>query len=117
MAGGFAQGIFKMKATNNKIKETITKEYIKQIRGMSYERSDTIANSVCEKLQEFVEPIDKSLAKEIQNVKDQLKSVLAEKQKGETNVGQQLQQLDNIEKTMNKIDIKLDEFVTQVTFG
>ena len=114
MGGGLVQGIFKMKATNNKVKETITKEYIKQIRGMNYEQSAKMADSVCKKLQEFTQAIDQSLAKEIQNVRDQLESVLAEKQKGEANVEQQLQQLETIENNLNKIDDKLSEFINQV---
>ena len=114
MGGGLVQGIFKMKATNNKVKETITKEYIKQIRGMNYEQSVKMADAVCNKLQEFTQPIDRSLAKEIQNVRDQLESVLAEKQKGEANVEQQLQQLETIENNLNKIDDKLSGFINQV---
>lgn len=117
MGGGLVQGFFKMKSTNNKVKETVAKEYIKQIRNSNYEQSCQIADSVVEKLKDFQQLIDQGLAKEIQSIRDQVSSVLAEKQKGQTNVEEKLQRLQMIEKNMNDMDVKLDEFINQVTLG
>lgn len=117
MGGGLVQGFFKMKSTNNKVKEAVAKEYIKQIRSSNYEQSCQITDSVVEKLKDFQETIDQGLAKEIQSIRDQVNSILAEKQKGEANVEEKLAQLQLIEKNMNNMDVKLDEFITQVTLG
>lgn len=117
MTGGLVQGYFKMKSTNNKVKETVAKEYIKQIRSSNYEQSTQIADLVVQKLQEFKNKIDEGLEKEIQSIRDQVNSVLAEKQKGQTNVEEKLKQLELIEKNMNEMDTKLDDFISQVTLG
>ncbi len=122
MGGGLVQGIFKMKGTNKQVKEAVAKEYIKQLRSSNYEQSCQIADSVVEKLKDFQQLIDQGLAKEIQSIRDQRDSILAEKQKGEANVQEELQRLQLIEKNINDMDVKLDEFITdefitQVTLG
>ncbi|MBE9230125.1 dynamin family protein [Cuspidothrix issatschenkoi LEGE 03284] len=117
MGGGLVQGILKMKATNDQVKQTIAKEYIKQIRSSNYEQSNKIADSVVEKLRDFQNKIDQGLEKEIQSIRDQVNSVLEEKQKGQSNVDQKLQELENIEKQMNQLDSKLDEFIAKIALG
>lgn len=117
MGGGLVQGILKMKATNNQVKQTVAKEYIKQIRHSNYQQSDKIAGSVVEKLRDFQNKIDQGLEKEIQSIRDQVNSVLEEKQKGQSNVDQKLQELENIEKQMNQLDSKLDEFIAKIALG
>jgi ribosome biogenesis GTPase A len=117
MGGGLVQGIWKMKSTNDKVKQTVAKEYIKQIRNSNYEQSCQIADSVVQKLQEFKIKIDQGLEKEIQSIRDQVNSVLAEKEKGQTNVDQKLQELETIEQKMNQLDSKLDEFIAQVALS
>ncbi|MFO5494635.1 MAG: hypothetical protein ACLBM6_19325, partial [Cuspidothrix sp.] len=57
------------------------------------------------------------LEKEIQSIRDQVNSVLEEKQKGQSNVDQKLQELENIEKQMNQLDSKLDEFIAKIALG
>ena len=86
-------------------------------RNSNYEKSSQIAAEVVEKLREFQNTIDIGLEKEIQGIRDQVNSILAEKQKGQANVEQKLNQLQQIEKNMNEMDSKLDEFITQVTLG
>jgi uncharacterized protein (UPF0335 family) len=98
MGGGLVQGILKMKATNNQVKQTVAKEYIKQIRHSNYQQSDKIAGSVVEKLRDFQNKIDQGLEKEIQSIRDQVNSVLEEKQ-------------------MNQLDSKLDEFIAKIALG
>ncbi|TVQ45915.1 MAG: GTP-binding protein [Gloeocapsa sp. DLM2.Bin57] len=117
MGGGLVQGLFKMQSTNNKVKEAVAKEYIKQLRNANYEQSSQIADSIVDKLREFQTNIDKGLEKEIQSIRDQVNSVLIEKQKGEANVAQKITELEEIEEQLNQIDSKLDEFITKVTLG
>lgn len=117
MGGGLVQGIFKMKSTNNKVKQTIAQKYIEQVRNSNYEQSCQIADSVVEKLRNFQATIDKGLEKEIQSIRDQVNSVLTEKEKGEANVQEKLRKLQLIENNMNNTDINLDKFITEVTLG
>lgn len=117
LSGGLAQSFFKMRATNDKVKKEVAKKYIDQIRNSNYEQSCQIADSVVDKLRDFQTKIDQGLGKEIQNIQEQVNSILVEKQKGDANVQEKLRQLENIEQNMNKMDIKLDEFITQVTLG
>lgn len=117
MGGGLVQGIWKMKSTNDKVKQTVASEYVKQLRKSNYEQSCQIADSTVKTLSEFKDKIDQGLKKEIQSIRDQVDSVLSEKQKGEANVEEKLKQLEVIENNMNKMDVKLDEFITSVTLG
>jgi len=117
VGGSVTQGFFTVKSANKEIKMKLAEKYIEQIRNSNYEKSSQIAAEVVEKLREFQNTIDIGLEKEIQGIRDQVNSILAEKQKGQANVEQKLNQLQQIENNMNEMDSKLDEFITQVTLG
>lgn len=82
---------------------------------MGYKQSSEIADSLVEKLRDFQKTIDRGLEKEIQSIRDQVNSVLVEKEKGQANVDEKLNQLQKIEENMNTMETKLDDFISQVT--
>ncbi|EDX74232.1 Dynamin family protein [Coleofasciculus chthonoplastes PCC 7420] len=114
MAGGMIQGMFKMKSTNEKIKKVVVQEYVNQIRQSSYQQSDEIANAVIAQLNEVKDTVDLGLGKEIQSVRDQVESVFTEKQKGQANVDQKLQQLQSIYQELNLVESQLDELINSL---
>jgi len=82
---------------------------------VGYKQSSEIADSLVEKLRDFQKTIDRGLEKEIQSIRDQVNSVLVEKEKGQANVDEKLNQLQKIEENMNTMETKLDDFISQVT--
>ena len=63
------------------------------------------------------EPIEQTMTLELKNIEDQKNIILIEKKEGEANVQKKLEQLELIEKNMNQMDTKLDQFITEVTLG
>ncbi len=114
LSGGLAHGLIKINATNDQVKKAFTQKYAEELRSSSYERSEEIANAVAEKLLKFQSTIDEGLAKEIQSVRDQVNSILAEKQKGQANVDQKIRELASISKELNATDSELDALINQV---
>ncbi|MDF5723907.1 MAG: dynamin family protein [Rhizonema sp. PD37] len=112
--GGLIQGFLKMHSTNNKIKESITKEFVNQLRITSYQRSDDISNSVVLQMDKIKDAVNQELSKEIQSIHNQVNSILVEKEKGEVNVDEKLHELASIRYKLDAIDSELDELIAQV---
>ncbi|WP_414589837.1 dynamin family protein [Scytonema sp. PCC 10023] len=112
--GGIVQGAWKVQSTNDKIKTAVTEKFINQIRTDSYQRADELSNSVVQHIGKIKDAIDQELGQEIQNIRDQVDSILEEKQKGQENVEQKLHELASIRKNLDAIDSELDELIAQV---
>ncbi|AVH64056.1 GTP-binding protein [Nostoc sp. 'Peltigera membranacea cyanobiont' 213] len=112
--GGIAQGVLKMHSTNDKIKQGVTQEFINQLRTNSYQISEQLSDSVIKQMSKIKDAVDQELGKEIQSIRDQVSSILVEKQKGQANVDQKLMELAVIRQNLDAIDSELDELITQV---
>jgi len=114
VAGGIAQSVWKIQSTNDKIKAAVTEKFINQIHTDSYQKADDLSNAVVEQIGKIKDAVDQELGQEIQNIRDQVDSILSEKQKGQENVEQKLHELVSIRKNLDAIDSELDELITQV---
>ncbi|MDJ0737373.1 MAG: hypothetical protein QNJ47_25465 [Nostocaceae cyanobacterium] len=103
-----------MNSTNDKIKESVTKEFINQLRQDSYKRADELSENVVKQLAKIKEAVNQELGKEIQSIHDQVKSILDEKQKGQANVDAQLIRLAGVRHKLEQIDRDLDELIAEV---
>ncbi|MEH2167884.1 MAG: dynamin family protein [Nostoc sp.] len=112
--GGLVQGAWKIQSTNDKIKAAVTEKFINQIRTDSFQRADELSNAVVQQIGKIKDAVDQELGQEIQNIRDQVDSILSEKQKGQENVEQKLHELASIRKNLDAIDNELDELITQV---
>jgi septin family protein len=112
--GGIIQGAWKMHSTNDKIKEAVTKEFINQLRTSSYQQANELSDAVVKQMEKIRQAVDQELGKEIQSIRDQVNSILAEKQKGQVNVEQKLGELASLRNHLDAIDNDLDELITQV---
>jgi GTPase SAR1 family protein len=112
--GGLVQGALKMKSSNDKIKKAVTQEFVNQLRASSYQRADELGDTVLKQMSKIKDAVNQELGKEIQSIRDQVNSILTEKQKGQVNVDQKLRELEAISKTLNAIDGELDELIAQV---
>ena len=114
VGGGFVDGLIRVNSTNEQIKKAFAQKYAEHLRQSNADRSAEIANAVAEKLSQLQNAVDMGLAKEIQSVRDQVNSILVEKQKGQANVDQKLRQLDALARSVNALDSDLDALIAQV---
>ncbi|HAA28572.1 MAG TPA: hypothetical protein DCE56_13910 [Cyanobacteria bacterium UBA8553] len=112
LGSGFINGLIKMKATNEQVKKKVSEKYITEIR--SSRQPDKIADAVVAKLLEIQNTVDQGLSREIQSVRSQVESIVAEKRKGQANVDQKIQELTSIYNELNDINSELNELMRQV---
>jgi hypothetical protein len=114
LAGGGIQGLFKAKATNKKIRDEVGRIFEQKLRENRLEQVREMADTVDKKLREVEEALDQGLALEIQNIRDQVNSIIAEKQRGQARVDKALRGLAALADELNAIDSEIDDLIHQV---
>lgn len=114
LSGGLVHSLINVNATNDQIKKAVAQKYTEQLRLSNSEQADEIANAVTEKLMQLQNAVDQGLAKEIKSVREQVNSIVEEKQKGQLNVEQKLQLLETLKREIDAIDCELDDLIHQV---
>jgi GTPase SAR1 family protein/gas vesicle protein len=112
--GGLIQGLLTAKSTNNKIKEDAAKRFATSIRDSAPQRGDKIADAVVIKLAEIKKSIDENLGQEIQKFREQVHSILEEKQQGQSDVDATIRELQLLSRELDAIDQELDTFVRRL---
>ncbi|MEH1868011.1 MAG: dynamin family protein [Nostoc sp.] len=112
--GGLIQGFLTAKSTNNKIKEEAAKRFAASIRDSAPQRGDKIAEAVVTKLVEIQNSINQGLGQEIQKFREQVDSILEEKQQGQANVDAIISELQILSRELDAIDQELDTLVARV---
>ena len=112
--GGLVQGLITSKATTNKVKEEVSKRFAALLRDTAQQRGNEVADAVLVKVSEIQKAVDQGLGKEIQSVSEQVNSIVAEKQKGQSNVDQKLRQLDSLRREIDVIDAELDALIVDI---
>jgi GTPase SAR1 family protein len=112
--GGFVQGLWSTKSTNAKIKEEVGKRFAASIRDSAQQRANEVAEAVFAKLSEIQSGVDQGLSREIKGVRDQVTSILTEKQKGQENVDQKIRELNSLRRELDVIDSELDTLIAEV---
>ena len=106
------QALIKVNGINDKVKQQVGEEYKTLLQ--TSDQSNEVANGVAAKIKEIEDGIDKGLGDEIQSVQTQVDSVLTEKQKGQANVDQKIQELKLLSDKLDSIDGQLNELMRQV---
>ena len=114
VSGGLVQGIWSMKATNDKIKDEVSKRFAASIRDSAQQRGNEVAEAVVAELVKIQNGVDEGLRQEIRSVVNQVESIKTEKQKGQENVNQKLEELSSLERELGIIDDELDKLVMEV---
>lgn len=112
LASSSLQAFIKVNGINDKVKQQVGKEY--KIQFQASNQPDEVANAVAAKIKEIEDGVDRGLGSEIQSVRTQVNSILAEKQKGQVNVDQKIQELKLLSDRLNAIDGELNELMRQV---
>ncbi|GAB4289517.1 MAG: dynamin family protein [Oscillatoriaceae cyanobacterium] len=106
------QAFIKVNGINEKIKQQVGKEYKVQLQASN--QPNEVANAVFAKIKEIEDGVDAGLGNEIQSVRTQVNSILAEKQKGQANVDQKIRELTLLTNQLNAIDGQLNELMREV---
>jgi len=113
-SGGFIQGLWSAKSTNKKIKEEVSKRFAASIRDSAQQRGNEVAEAVVAELAKVQDAVNQGLSQEIKGVRDQVDSIRSEKQKGQANVDQKLQELSYLVRKLDVIDNELDKLIMEV---
>lgn len=98
----------------NRIKEEVGKKFSEQLNQSTVDIVDNVSKAVGTELNKVKNLVDKGLEAEIQNIRQQVKNVLADKEKGQAEVDKKLKQLDDLTQCVNKIDQELYDLISQV---
>jgi uncharacterized protein YejL (UPF0352 family) len=114
LGGGLVHALVNVNATNDQIEMAIAQKYTEHLRSSIPERVDEIADAISDRLMQLQNAMDRGLAQEIQSVREQVNSIVAEKQKGQSNVAQKLYQLAALARSLDAIDRDLDDLIHAV---
>ena len=95
----------------NRIKEEVGKKFSEQLNQSTV---DKVSEAVSVELNKVKNLVDKGLEAEIQNIRQHVKNVLDDKEKGQAEVYKKLKQLDDLTQYVNKIDGELYDLISQV---
>ena len=96
----------------NRIKEEVGKKFSEQLNQSTVDIVDKVGKAVGAELNKVKNLVDKGLEAEIQNIRQQVNNVLAEKQKGQAEVDKKLKQLDDLTQYVNKNDEELYDLIS-----
>jgi GTPase SAR1 family protein len=112
LVAALIQGKMMESGLGNRIKEEVAKKFSEQLSTTTVDIVENVGNSVSAELSKVKNLVDKGLEAEIQNINNQVKNVLAEKQKGQAKVDEKLKQLDTLAQEVNTIDQKLYDLIS-----
>ena len=98
----------------NRIKEEVSNKFSEQLNQSTVDIVDKVGKGVSAEMNKVKNLVNKGLESEIENIRQQVKNVLADKEKGQAEVDKKLKQLDDLTQYVNKIDQELYDLISQV---
>lgn len=114
LGAGIIRGLFKANAINKQIRDAVGQEYKQNLLNNHLDMANGLANVVDQKLAQAQEDLDQALALGLQNVHEQVQSIIEEKTRGQARVDQVLQELTHASNEVNQIDHALDVLIEKV---
>lgn len=114
LVGAFAITDLFSEGIKSKIKDVISKEVCKNVRESIKEKPKQVAHEIIGKLGSVQQDVDQGFAKEIQSIRDQVNSILEEKQKGQANVEKKIRELLELSTELKTLEDELDDLITQL---
>lgn len=112
LGGGFVQGLLKIKGMNEEIKKQVGDKYIEALSNSR--QPDEIADAISTELRKMQDLVNKGFKQEIDSVRTQAQSILADKNKGDAEVQKQLLKLKVVVTELEVIDNDLNELMRDV---
>ena len=114
---GFLHKLRNLEATNEQIKQQVAIRMASQLQDSRSQRAREVAEEVGKRFMELRNLIDQGLGNEIKTIRDQVNSIRAEKQKGESGVAEEMRQLAEAESELNEIDLRLVEMIEEMALA
>lgn len=99
------------------IKKKVAEKYAAHLRATAASESAKIGAQVGEKFGEFEKTVDKALSEQTNNVREQVETVLSEKQTKGADVEKSIRELKTLWKSLNDVDGKLDDLIAQIALA
>jgi hypothetical protein len=96
------------------LKEHIGQGYARQLHEKAADNATAVAEEIESKFKELEMALDKGMGEQIEHLREEVESVLAEKRKGQAQTERRLKELASGRKRVDDIDEKLDELINQV---
>ena len=96
------------------IREKVTSEFQSKLREEGSNQAQHIADKMDERLSELEENLNKGMERQIGEIKEQMDAVLEDKVKGEAEVQNKLNQIENIREELRTIDYDVDNFLMKL---
>jgi hypothetical protein len=97
-----------------KIKKVITLKFTEQLRKSAKEQAEKFAEDILMKFSDIQVTVDRGLSKEIQSIRNQVDSILKEKQKGQAYVEQRIDELAVVSQNLEDIERELNVLIAQL---
>lgn len=94
-----------------KLKEKISEEAIKNLSENAEQQAQEIANGIEKNFSEVAKMIVDSISKELSDIDDQVRAIIAEKEKGEKEVESRSQELVRCEQELHALNGRLDALI------
>lgn len=117
LLGGGIQAFMKADAVNRKIQDVVKQECRRSLWDTRFDRARSIADGVDKILSEIRNTLNKGLGLEIQNIRDQVDSIISEKQLGQARVDEAIRSLSAISDELEMIDSDIDILIKQVALS
>jgi len=111
LGAGTIQGFLSTKTATKKVLQAAADELVCKLREAADETAESLADSIHERTQQIADAIDVGMGKEIQDIRDQVESVLREKRQGEAAVSMRKDLLLTTSRTLGGIQDELNEFI------
>jgi GTPase SAR1 family protein len=114
LGSSLLQGLLKTTGITKKIRDAVGKEYIETFRAARPNLANAVTKAVDMKFSDLQDALDQGLGLEIQNIRDQVNSVIAEKQQGQARVNEAIRRLEAIPGELDKLESEIDALVERV---
>jgi GTPase Era involved in 16S rRNA processing len=111
LGAGTIQGLLSVKSATRKLVQAAGDELVRKVRESADTTAESIAESINDRTQEIASLINSGMEREIQDIRDQVESVLREKRQGETAVAARKDELVETSRALGGIQKDLNELV------
>jgi len=111
LGAGALQGVLSSQSATRKIVETTADTLAQKLRESADEMATRMAEVVCKRTAEVADQINSGMESEIQEIRDQMASVLEEKRQGEESVAARKDELLHISQSLGSIQDQLSCFL------
>jgi peptidoglycan hydrolase CwlO-like protein len=114
LASTLIQGVINATGMTKKIRDAAGKEYAERFRAARSGLANAITVAVDKKLEDLQNALDQGFGLEIQNIRDQVDSVIADKQQGQAKVSKSIRRLEAIPDELDAIDSEIDALTSSL---